>query len=267
MPEPLTPEHFAFLAERAGLDPAKIGAERFEELRQGTRFLRALPAAACAAAGTAGRATAPPSRRISLSTRSLEAQRWTRRNSRLAEAEPRDRRRQPVAGRADRGLSRPHRRARRRTALLCPGLARRGAGRRARRPSARSSAGRSRGPLHGIPIGLKDIYKTKGIRTTAGSRVYLDHVPDEDAETWVRLRDAGTILLGKQETHEFAIGGPDFTLPFPPARNPWNTGALPGRLVERHGGGGRRASVRRRRWGRTPAARSAARPPIAACSG
>jgi aspartyl-tRNA(Asn)/glutamyl-tRNA(Gln) amidotransferase subunit A len=89
------------------------------------------------------------------------------------------------------------------------------------------AAGRSRGPLCGIPIGLKDIYKTRGIRTTAGSRRYLDHVPDEDAETWVRLRDAGAILLGKQETHEFAIGGPDFTLPFEPARNPWNTAHYP----------------------------------------
>ncbi len=89
------------------------------------------------------------------------------------------------------------------------------------------AAGRPRGPLHGIPIGLKDIYKTRGIRTTAGSRRYLDHVPDEDAETWVRLRDAGAILLGKQETHEFAIGGPDFTLPFEPARNPWNTAHYP----------------------------------------
>jgi aspartyl-tRNA(Asn)/glutamyl-tRNA(Gln) amidotransferase subunit A len=85
----------------------------------------------------------------------------------------------------------------------------------------------SRGPLHGIPIGLKDIYKTRGIRTTAGSRRYLDHVPEEDAETWVRLRNAGAVLLGKQETHEFAIGGPDFTLPFAPARNPWNTAHYP----------------------------------------
>jgi aspartyl-tRNA(Asn)/glutamyl-tRNA(Gln) amidotransferase subunit A len=83
------------------------------------------------------------------------------------------------------------------------------------------------GVLHGIPIGLKDIYKTRGIRTTAGSRRYLDHVPDEDAETWVRLRAAGAVLLGKQETHEFAIGGPDFTLPFEPARNPWNTAHYP----------------------------------------
>jgi aspartyl-tRNA(Asn)/glutamyl-tRNA(Gln) amidotransferase subunit A len=90
------------------------------------------------------------------------------------------------------------------------------------------AAGRSRGALHGIPIGLKDIYKTRGIRTTAGSPRYQDHVPDEDAETWARLRDAGAILLGKHETHEFAIGGPDFGLPFPPARNPWNTAYYPG---------------------------------------
>src|SRR5271167_3451760 len=89
------------------------------------------------------------------------------------------------------------------------------------------AAGHSRGALHGIPIGLKDIYKTSGIRTTAGSRRYLDHVPDEDAETWARLRANGAILLGKQETHEFAIGGPDFTLPFEPARNPWNTAHYP----------------------------------------
>src|SRR5215831_11214319 len=60
------------------------------------------------------------------------------------------------------------------------------------RAAARAIAARhrrSRGPLHGIPIGLKDIYQTRGIRTTAGSRRYQDHVPDEDAETWVRLRE------------------------------------------------------------------------------
>src|ERR1700728_4043562 len=62
------------------------------------------------------------------------------------------------------------------------------------------AASRPRSPLHGIPIGLKDIYKTRGIRTTAGSLRYFDHVPDEDAETWLRLREAGAILLGKQET-------------------------------------------------------------------
>jgi aspartyl-tRNA(Asn)/glutamyl-tRNA(Gln) amidotransferase subunit A len=97
----------------------------------------------------------------------------------------------------------------------------------ARAADAELKAGRLRGALHGIPIGLKDIYKTKGIRTAAGSRVYETHVPSEDAETWVRLKNAGAVLLGKQETHEFAIGGPDFTLPFPPARNPWNTAHYP----------------------------------------
>ena len=97
----------------------------------------------------------------------------------------------------------------------------------ARAAAKELAAGRSRGVLHGIPIGLKDIYKTRGVRTTAGSPRYIDHIPEEDAESWVKLRDAGAILLGKQETHEFAIGGPDFTLPFQPARNPWNTAYYP----------------------------------------
>ncbi|MFZ3236907.1 MAG: amidase [Stellaceae bacterium] len=96
-----------------------------------------------------------------------------------------------------------------------------------RKEALRAARTPARGALHGIPIGLKDIYKTSGIRTTAGSRRYLDHVPEEDAETWVRLRGAGAVLLGKNETHEFAIGGPDFTLPFAPARNPWNTAHYP----------------------------------------
>jgi aspartyl-tRNA(Asn)/glutamyl-tRNA(Gln) amidotransferase subunit A len=104
----------------------------------------------------------------------------------------------------------------------------RGAALEAARTAEREiAAGRPRGALHGIPIGLKDIYKTRDIRTAAGSRRYEHHLPEEDAASWVRLRDAGAILLGKQETHEFAIGGPDFTLPFPPARNPWNTAHYP----------------------------------------
>jgi aspartyl-tRNA(Asn)/glutamyl-tRNA(Gln) amidotransferase subunit A len=96
------------------------------------------------------------------------------------------------------------------------------------RAAARAAAsGPVRSALRGIPIGLKDIYKTRGIRTTAGSRRYLDHVPEEDAASWVRLRDAGAVLIGKHETHEFAIGGPDFSLPFAPARNPWDTAHYP----------------------------------------
>jgi aspartyl-tRNA(Asn)/glutamyl-tRNA(Gln) amidotransferase subunit A len=79
-----------------------------------------------------------------------------------------------------------------------------------------------KGPLHGIPIGLKDIFNTKGVLTTAHSRQLEHNVPDKDATTTRRLAEAGTIMLGKLSTHEFAFGGPSFDLPWPPARNPWN---------------------------------------------
>ena len=82
--------------------------------------------------------------------------------------------------------------------------------------------GRYRGPLHGIPFGLKDIYSTRGILTSAHSKVCADNIPAEDATTTSRLREAGAVLLGKLATHEFAHGGPSFDLPWPPARNPWN---------------------------------------------
>jgi aspartyl-tRNA(Asn)/glutamyl-tRNA(Gln) amidotransferase subunit A len=82
--------------------------------------------------------------------------------------------------------------------------------------------GHYRGPLHGIPFALKDIYNTKGILTSGGSKVGIDDVPQEDATTTRKLLDAGAILLGKLQTHEFAHGGPSFDLPWPPARNPWN---------------------------------------------
>ena len=79
------------------------------------------------------------------------------------------------------------------------------------------------GPLHGIPIGLKDIVDTKGIPTTCQSKLLQDNVPDADATCAARLAAAGTVLIGKLTTHEFADGGPSFDLPWPPARNPWNT--------------------------------------------
>lgn len=81
---------------------------------------------------------------------------------------------------------------------------------------------RYRGPLHGIPIGLKDIYNTKGILTSGHSRVCIGNIPDRDAATVTKLYEAGAVLLGKLATHEFAHGGPSFDLPWPPARNPWN---------------------------------------------
>jgi aspartyl-tRNA(Asn)/glutamyl-tRNA(Gln) amidotransferase subunit A len=80
-----------------------------------------------------------------------------------------------------------------------------------------------RGPLHGIPIAHKDIVETAGIRTTAHSKLLRDFVPRRDATVVQRLAAAGAILLGKTATHEFAMGGPSFDLPWPPARNPWNT--------------------------------------------
>jgi aspartyl-tRNA(Asn)/glutamyl-tRNA(Gln) amidotransferase subunit A len=78
------------------------------------------------------------------------------------------------------------------------------------------------GPLHGIPIGLKDIVDTAGIATTCQSKILSGNVPDTDATCAARLAAAGTVLMGKLTTHEFADGGPSFDLPAPPARNPWN---------------------------------------------
>jgi aspartyl-tRNA(Asn)/glutamyl-tRNA(Gln) amidotransferase subunit A len=87
---------------------------------------------------------------------------------------------------------------------------------------ARIMAGRARGPLDGIPIAHKDIYCTAGLPTTGHSKLLQNHVPDADAHTVALLADAGTVMLGKLATHEFALGGPSFDLPWPPARNPWN---------------------------------------------
>ena len=92
----------------------------------------------------------------------------------------------------------------------------------ARAAEAEILSGRYRGPLHGIPIGLKDIYDTAGIPTEGGSKSCLGRVPAKDATTTRLLREAGAVLLGKLTTWEFAIGGTAFDTPFPPARNPWN---------------------------------------------
>src|SRR6266566_4782808 len=93
----------------------------------------------------------------------------------------------------------------------------------ARAAESEIAAGRYRGPLHGIPIGLKDIYETAGVATTGHSKVMQDHVPKADAFAVKRLKAAGAVVMGKLATHEFALGGPSFDLPWPPARNPWDT--------------------------------------------
>ena len=84
------------------------------------------------------------------------------------------------------------------------------------------------GPLSGVPVGIKDVIDVAGMATTCHSRLRLDHVAASDAAVVARLRAAGAILMGKLATHEFAIGGPSFDLPFPPARNPWNVAHHPG---------------------------------------
>jgi aspartyl-tRNA(Asn)/glutamyl-tRNA(Gln) amidotransferase subunit A len=93
----------------------------------------------------------------------------------------------------------------------------------ARAAEAAIMANGPKSPLHGIPIGLKDIVDTKGIPTTCQSKLLQDNIPEADATCAEKLTAAGSVLIGKLTTHEFADGGPSFDLPKPPARNPWNT--------------------------------------------
>jgi aspartyl-tRNA(Asn)/glutamyl-tRNA(Gln) amidotransferase subunit A len=93
----------------------------------------------------------------------------------------------------------------------------------AKQAEAEIAAGRWRGPLHGIPFGLKDIIACKGHPNTGHSALLKDQVSPEDAFVTARLREAGVIFLGKLSTWEFAVGGPSHDLPWPAARNPWNT--------------------------------------------
>jgi aspartyl-tRNA(Asn)/glutamyl-tRNA(Gln) amidotransferase subunit A len=90
------------------------------------------------------------------------------------------------------------------------------------------ATGRPRGPLHGVPVGIKDIIDVAGLPTTCHSKILADNIAAADAVCVARLRGAGAIVLGKLSTHEFAIGGPSFDLPWPPARNPWNIAHHPG---------------------------------------
>ena len=98
----------------------------------------------------------------------------------------------------------------------------------ARAAEAEAAQGRLRGALHGVPIGIKDIIDVAGLPTTCHSKVLENNVATADAECVARLRSSGAIILGKLSTHEFAIGGPSFDLPWPPARNPWNPAHHPG---------------------------------------
>src|ERR1700730_8200298 len=87
---------------------------------------------------------------------------------------------------------------------------------------------RDRGPLHGIPISLKDNIYTNGIRTTAGSKILKDFIPKHDAQVAVLLKEAGPVILGKTNMHEFAYGVTSNNPHYGPVRNPWDTARIPG---------------------------------------
>ena len=99
---------------------------------------------------------------------------------------------------------------------------------RAETAESEIAGGTYRGPLHGIPIGLKDLYYTKGIRTTVGSRILRDFVPDYDAAVVERFDEAGAVLLGKLQMHEFALGATSVNPHDGPAHNPWDVSRITG---------------------------------------
>ncbi|MGH7823468.1 MAG: amidase, partial [Candidatus Binatia bacterium] len=98
----------------------------------------------------------------------------------------------------------------------------------ARQATEEIARGNYRGALHGIPLALKDLFDTAGIRTTAGSKFFADHVPAVDSTAARRLREAGSVLLGKLATHEFAYGVTTNNPHFGPTRNPWDLSRIPG---------------------------------------
>jgi aspartyl-tRNA(Asn)/glutamyl-tRNA(Gln) amidotransferase subunit A len=98
----------------------------------------------------------------------------------------------------------------------------------ARQAETEVMQGKWRGPLHGVPIALKDLFDTAGVKTTAGSGVFKDRIPTEDAEVVRRLKAAGAVLLGKTNMHEFAFGGTSIVSYFGAVHNPWEPGHIAG---------------------------------------
>ncbi len=88
--------------------------------------------------------------------------------------------------------------------------------------------GNYRGPLHGIPLALKDLFETAGVRTTAGSRFFAEHLPEADSYVVQKLRSAGAVLLGKLNMHEIALGVTNENLHYGACRNPWDTSCITG---------------------------------------
>jgi aspartyl-tRNA(Asn)/glutamyl-tRNA(Gln) amidotransferase subunit A len=104
-------------------------------------------------------------------------------------------------------------------ATLTPDLATKAAA----RAEAEIAAGNYRGPLHGIPVGIKDLYETAGVATTSSSKVRADYIPAQDSAVVEKLFAAGSVMVGKTHTHEFAFGAVT-----PTTRNPWDLDRMPG---------------------------------------
>ena len=98
----------------------------------------------------------------------------------------------------------------------------------ARQADAELAQGIDRGPLHGIPIAIKDVYETQGIRTTCGSKLFENYVPERDAAVVEKLRDAGAVSVGKTHMHELAYGVTSNNPHFGPVHNPWDLDRIPG---------------------------------------
>lgn len=98
----------------------------------------------------------------------------------------------------------------------------------AQEAAAELKAGKWRGPLHGIPIGIKDFYDTAGIKTTAGFEHFKDRVPAKDAAGVLKLKEAGAIIIGKMNMHQLGMGTTGLDSYFGPVRNPWNPDYIPG---------------------------------------